>query len=88
MKLVASAERKRSHELEQEEVDQSPKWYANDARETFKPRSFIFCLLTGFVSATNETSGVDDPKWRKGCLKQLAAIVKNKTVLLVELPAE
>ena len=47
----------------------------------------MFCLLTAFVAATTETSGVDDPKWRKAWLKDLAAIVKNKTFLLVELPA-
>ena len=47
----------------------------------------MFCLLTAFVAATTETSGVDDPKWRKACLKELAAIVENKTFLLVELPA-
>ena len=87
LKLVVSAERKRSHELEQEEVDQIEKWYANAARETVKPRSVMFCLLTAFVAATTETSGVDDLKWRKACLKELAAIVKNKTFLLVELPA-
>ena len=86
LKLVASAERKRSHELEQEEVDHDQKWYTNAARETVKPRSVMFCLLTAFVAATTETSGVDDPKWRKACLKELAAIVENKTFLLVELP--
>ena len=52
LKLVASAERKRSHELEQEEVDQIQKWYTNAARETVKPRSVMFCLLTAFVAAT------------------------------------
>ena len=87
MKLVASAERKRSHELEQKEVDQIQKWYTNAARETVKPRSVLFCLLTAFVAATTETSGVDDPKWRQACHKELAAIVENKTFLLVELPA-
>ena len=87
MKLVPSAERNRSHELEQEEVDQIQKWYTNAARETVKPRSVMFCLLTAFVAATTETSGVDDPKWRKACLKELAAIVENKTFLLVELSA-
>ena len=45
----------------------------------------MFCLLTDFIAATTETSGVDDPKWRKACLNQLAAIVENKTFLLVEL---
>ena len=44
----------------------------------------MFCLLTAFVAATTETSGVDDFKWRKACLNQLAAIVENKTFLLVE----
>ena len=87
LKLVALAERKRSHELEQEEVDQIQKWYTNAARETVKPRSVMFCLLTAFVAATTEISGVDDPKWRKARLKELAAIVENLTFLLIELPA-
>ena len=47
----------------------------------------MFCLLTAFVAATTETSRVDDHKWRKPCLKELATIVENKTFLLVELPA-
>ena len=38
LKLVASAERKRSHELDQEEVDQIQKWFTNAARETVKPK--------------------------------------------------
>ena len=47
----------------------------------------MFCLLTAFVAATTETSAVDDPKCRKVSLKEFAAMVGNKTFLLVELPA-
>ena len=59
----------------------------NPALETVKPRSVMSSLLTAFVAATTETSRVDDHKWRKPCLKELATIVENKTFLLVELPA-
>ena len=37
LKLAASSERKRSHELEHEEVDQIRKWYTHAARETVEP---------------------------------------------------
>ena len=72
LNLVASAERNRSHELKQEEVDEIQKWYTNAARETVKPRSVMFCLLTAFVAATTETSGVGDLKWRKACPKGIS----------------
>ena len=44
--------------------------------------------MTAFVAATTETSGVDDPQWRKACPKELAAIGENKTFLLVDVPAD
>lgn len=33
----------------------------NADRETVKPRSTMFSILTSFVAGTNEFSGVDDP---------------------------
>ena len=87
LKLVSSTDRKRSHDLDEDEVDQIQKWYTNTVRETVKPRSVMFCLLSAFVAATTESPTLDDPKWRKACLIELEAIVENKTFLLVELPA-
>lgn len=45
-------------------------------------------VIDGFFAATTETSSVDEPKWRDSCPKELAAIVENKTFLLLELTAD